>query len=183
MLPADDVGVELVAGSLAMLTRQASLMKLHDLVSARGGLTLERSTYPLLNQILALQSPGGGGRLADGAPGRRVLAPTGSRQLRQLEEPGRGVARAQRQGGPATPRRAPSARPCSRPSSTPGWPGSPSPKAPAGSACRRACSGSSTGRSTPPGPRRPTPPATSSAWGWPRRRSPSTALPSSGPAI
>ena len=38
MLSAEDVGVELVAGSLAMLTRQASLMKLHDLVSARGGL-------------------------------------------------------------------------------------------------------------------------------------------------
>jgi len=41
VLPADDIGVELVAGSLAMLTRQASLMRLHELVSARGGLTLE----------------------------------------------------------------------------------------------------------------------------------------------
>ena len=53
MLPADDVGVELVAGSLAMLTRQASLLRLHELVSARGGLTLDRSAYPLLTQILA----------------------------------------------------------------------------------------------------------------------------------
>ena len=84
MLPADDAGVELVAGSLAMLTRQASLMRLHDLVSARGGLTLERSAYPLLNQILALQ----GGRLSDVAAGLKVAVPTVSRQVRQLEELG-----------------------------------------------------------------------------------------------
>jgi DNA-binding MarR family transcriptional regulator len=90
MLPADDVGVELVAGSLAMLTRQASLMRLHDLVSNRGGLTLERSTYPLLNQILALQ----GGRLSDVAAGLKVAVPTVSRQVRQLEELGL-VARSQ----------------------------------------------------------------------------------------
>lgn len=89
MLSADDVGVELVAGSLAMLTRQASLMRLHDLVSARGGLTLERSAYPLLNQILALQTPGGGGgRLSDVAAGLRVAVPTVSRQVRQLEDLG-----------------------------------------------------------------------------------------------
>jgi DNA-binding MarR family transcriptional regulator len=84
MLPVDDVGVELVAGSLAMLTRQASLMRLHDLVSNRGGLTLERSAYPLLNQILALQ----GGRLSDIAAGLKVAVPTVSRQVRQLEELG-----------------------------------------------------------------------------------------------
>jgi DNA-binding MarR family transcriptional regulator len=84
MLPVDDVGVELVAGSLAMLTRQASLMRLHDLVSNRGGLTLERSAYPLLNQILALQ----GGRLSDVAAGLRVAVPTVSRQVRQLEDLG-----------------------------------------------------------------------------------------------
>src|SRR4051812_38049023 len=84
MLAADDVGVELVAGSLAMLTRQASLMRLHDLVSNRGGLTLERSAYPLLNQILALQ----GGRLSDVAAGLKVAVPTVSRQVRQLEELG-----------------------------------------------------------------------------------------------
>jgi len=84
MLPADDVGVEMVAGSLAMLTRQASLMRLHELVSARGGLTLERSTYPLLNQILALK----GGRLSDVAAGLKVAVPTVSRQVRQLEELG-----------------------------------------------------------------------------------------------
>ena len=84
MLPADDVGVELVAGSMAMLTRQASLMRLHDLVSNRGGLTLERSAYPLLNQILALR----GGRLSDVAAGLRVAVPTVSRQVRQLEELG-----------------------------------------------------------------------------------------------
>ena len=94
MLPADDVGVELVAGSLAMLTRQASLMKLHDLVSARGGLTLERSTYPLLNQILALQGAAGGGRLTDVAAGLKVAVPTVSRQVRQLEDLGL-VARTQ----------------------------------------------------------------------------------------
>jgi DNA-binding MarR family transcriptional regulator len=94
MLPADDVGVELVAGSLAMLTRQASLMRLHDLVSARGGLTLERSTYPLLNQILALQGAAGGGRLSDVAAGLKVAVPTVSRQVRQLEELGL-VARTQ----------------------------------------------------------------------------------------
>jgi DNA-binding MarR family transcriptional regulator len=89
MLPADDVGVELVAGSLALLTRQASLMRLHDLVSARGGLTLERSAYPLLNQILALQGQaGGGGRLTDVAAGLRVAVPTVSRQVRQLEDLG-----------------------------------------------------------------------------------------------
>ncbi len=88
MLPADDVGVELVAGSLALLTRQASLMRLHDLVSARGGLTLERSAYPLLNQILALQGEGGGGRLSDVAAGLKVAVPTVSRQVRQLEELG-----------------------------------------------------------------------------------------------
>ena len=89
MLPADDVGVELVAGSLALLTRQASLMRLHDLVSARGGLALERSAYPLLNQILALQSPGGGGgRLSDVAAGLKVAVPTVSRQVRQLEDLG-----------------------------------------------------------------------------------------------
>jgi|SRR5581483_3270014 len=88
MLPADDGGAELVAGSLAMLTRQASLMKLHDLVSARGGLTLERSAYPLLNQILALQGEAGGGRLSDVAAGLRVAVPTVSRQVRQLEELG-----------------------------------------------------------------------------------------------
>ncbi|MDQ1566187.1 MAG: hypothetical protein QOF96_1067 [Actinomycetota bacterium] len=90
MLPADDVGVELVAGSLAMLTRQASLMRLHELVSNRGGLTLERSAYPLLNQILALQ----GGRLSDVAVGLKVAVPTVSRQVRQLEELGL-VARTQ----------------------------------------------------------------------------------------
>jgi DNA-binding MarR family transcriptional regulator len=84
MLSADDVGVELVAGSLAMLTRQASLMRLHDLVSTRGGLTLERSAYPLLNQILALR----GGRLSDIAAGLKVAVPTVSRQVRQLEELG-----------------------------------------------------------------------------------------------
>ncbi len=94
MLPADDVGVELVAGSLAMLTRQASLMRLHELVSARGGLTLERSAYPLLNQILALQGEAGGGRLTDVAAGLKVAVPTVSRQVRQLEELGL-VARAQ----------------------------------------------------------------------------------------
>jgi DNA-binding MarR family transcriptional regulator len=80
----DDVGVELVAGSLAMLTRQASLMRLHDLVSNRGRLSLERSAYPLLNQILALQ----GGRLSDIAVGLKVAVPTVSRQVRQLEELG-----------------------------------------------------------------------------------------------
>jgi DNA-binding MarR family transcriptional regulator len=90
MLPADDVGAELVAGSLAMLTRQASLMRLHELVSNRGGLTLERSAYPLLNQILALQ----GGRLSDVAVGLKVAVPTVSRQVRQLEELGL-VARTQ----------------------------------------------------------------------------------------
>jgi DNA-binding MarR family transcriptional regulator len=81
MLSADDVGVELVAGSLAMLTRQASLMRLHELVSNRAGLTLERSAYPILNQILALQA----GRLSDIAAGLRVAVPTVSRQVRQLE--------------------------------------------------------------------------------------------------
>jgi DNA-binding MarR family transcriptional regulator len=94
MLPADDVGVELVAGSIAMLTRQASLMRLHDIVSTRGGLTLERSAYPLLNQILALQGQGGGGRLTDVAAGLRVAVPTVSRQVRQLEDLGL-VARTQ----------------------------------------------------------------------------------------
>ena len=88
MLPADDVGVELVAGSLAMLTRQASLMRLHDLVSARGGLTLDRSAYPLLNQILALQGRVDGGRLTDVAAGLGVAVPTASRQVRQLEDLG-----------------------------------------------------------------------------------------------
>jgi DNA-binding MarR family transcriptional regulator len=90
MLTADDVGVELVAGSLAMLTRQASLMRLHELVSKRAGLTLERSAYPLLNQILALQT----GRLSDIAAGLKVAVPTVSRQVRQLEELGL-VARTQ----------------------------------------------------------------------------------------
>ncbi|HET9769378.1 MAG TPA: MarR family winged helix-turn-helix transcriptional regulator [Acidimicrobiia bacterium] len=90
MLSADDVGVELVAESLAMLTRQASLMRLHELVSNRAGLTLERSAYPLLNQILALRD----GRLSDVAAGLKVAVPTVSRQVRQLEELGL-VARAQ----------------------------------------------------------------------------------------
>jgi DNA-binding MarR family transcriptional regulator len=94
MRSADDVGVELVAGSLALLTRQASLMRLHDLVSARGGLTLERSAYPLLNQILALQGSAGGGRLSDVAAGLKVAVPTVSRQVRQLEDLGL-VARTQ----------------------------------------------------------------------------------------
>ena len=94
MLPADDAGVELVAGSLALLTRQATLMRLHELVSGRGGLTLERSAYPLLNQILALQGSTGGGRLSDVAAGLRVAVPTVSRQVRQLEELGL-VARTQ----------------------------------------------------------------------------------------
>ena len=88
MLPADDVGVELVAGSLAMLSRQASLLRLHELVSARGGLTLDRSAYPLLNQILALQSQVDGGRLTDVAEGLGVAVPTVSRQVRQLEDLG-----------------------------------------------------------------------------------------------
>jgi len=87
-MSADDVGVELVAGSLAMLTRQANLIRLHELVSARGGLTLERSAYPLLNQILALQGHEGGGRLSDVAAGLRVAVPTVSRQVRQLEDQG-----------------------------------------------------------------------------------------------
>jgi DNA-binding MarR family transcriptional regulator len=69
-------------------------MRLHDLVSARGGLTLERSTYPLLNQILALQGAAGGGRLSDVAAGLKVAVPTVSRQVRQLEELGL-VARTQ----------------------------------------------------------------------------------------
>src|SRR5437763_16131493 len=101
MLPADDVGVELVAGSLAMLTRQASLMKLHDLVSARGGLTLERPTYPLLNQILALQSPAGGGRLSAVAAGLRVAVPTDSPPGRPLAGPGPGVRSRDAVAGPA----------------------------------------------------------------------------------
>ena len=88
MLPADDVGVELVAGSLAMLTRQASLLRLHELVSARGGLTLDRSAYPLLNQILALQNHADGCRLTDVAAGLGVAVPTVSRQVRQLEDLG-----------------------------------------------------------------------------------------------
>ena len=88
MLPADDVGVELVAGSLAMLTRQASLLRLHELVSARGGLTLDRSAYPLLTQILALQSHADGGRLTDVAEGLGVAVPTVSRQVRLLEDLG-----------------------------------------------------------------------------------------------
>ena len=88
MLSADDNGVELVAGSIAMLTRQASLMRLHELVSARGGLTLERSAYPLLNQILALQTDAGGGRLTDVAAGLKVAVPTVSRQVRLLEDLG-----------------------------------------------------------------------------------------------
>lgn len=88
MLPADDVGVELVAGSLAMLSRQASLLRLHELVSARGGLTLDRSAYPLLNQILALQGQADGGRLTDIAEGLGVAVPTVSRQVRQLEDLG-----------------------------------------------------------------------------------------------
>ena len=88
MLPADDVGVELVAGSLAMLSRQASLLRLHELVSARGGLTLDRSAYPLLNQILALQGQADGGRLTDVAEGLGVAVPTVSRQVRQLEDQG-----------------------------------------------------------------------------------------------
>src|SRR5919202_5680997 len=90
----NDVGVELVAGSLAMLTRQASLMRLHDIVSTRGGLALERSAYPLLNQILALQGQGGGGRLTDVAAGLKGAVPTASRQVRQLEDLGL-VARTQ----------------------------------------------------------------------------------------
>src|SRR5205823_12979556 len=93
-MSADDVGVELVAGSLAMLTRQANLIRLHELVSARGGLTLERSAYPLLNQILALQGAAGGGRLTDVAAGLKVAVPTVSRQVRQLEDLGL-VARTQ----------------------------------------------------------------------------------------
>jgi DNA-binding MarR family transcriptional regulator len=88
MLPADDLGVELVAGSLAMLSRQASLLRLHELVSARGGLTLDRSAYPLLNQILALQGQADGGRLTDVAEGLGVAVPTVSRQVRQLEDLG-----------------------------------------------------------------------------------------------
>ena len=88
MLPADDVGVELVAGSIALLTRQASMLRLHDLVSARGGLTLDRSAYPLLNQILALQGQLAGGRLTDVAEGLGVAVPTVSRQVRQLEDLG-----------------------------------------------------------------------------------------------
>ena len=88
MLPADDGGVELVAGSIAMLTRQASMLRLHDLGSARGGLTLDRSAYPLLNQILALQGQVAGGRLTDVADGLGVAVPTVSRQVRQLEDLG-----------------------------------------------------------------------------------------------
>jgi DNA-binding MarR family transcriptional regulator len=86
----DDGGVELVAGSLALLTRQASLIRLHDIVSNRAGLTLERSAYPLLNQILALET----GRLSDIAAGLKVAVPTVSRQVRQLEDLGL-VARTQ----------------------------------------------------------------------------------------
>ena len=88
MPPADDVGVELVADSLAMLTRQASMLRLHDLVSARAGLTLDRSAYPLLYQILALQSHPDGGRLTDVAEGLGVAVPTVSRQVRLLEDLG-----------------------------------------------------------------------------------------------
>jgi DNA-binding MarR family transcriptional regulator len=88
MLPADDVGVELVAGSLAILTRQASLLRLHELVSARGGLALDRSAYPLLTQILALQGQTDGCRLTDVAAGLGVAVPTVSRQVRQLEDLG-----------------------------------------------------------------------------------------------
>ena len=89
MLPADDVGVDMVAGSLALLSRQATLMRLHDLVSARGGLALERSAYPLLNQILELQTrSGAGSRLSDVAAGLDVAVPTVSRQVRQLEDLG-----------------------------------------------------------------------------------------------
>jgi DNA-binding MarR family transcriptional regulator len=51
---------------------------------------LERSAYPLLNQILALQ----GGRLSDVAAGLKVAVPTVSRQVRQLEQLGL-VARTQ----------------------------------------------------------------------------------------
>ena len=90
MLAADDPGVESVSDSLALLTRQASLMRLHDIVSNRAGLTLERSAYPLLNQILTLRT----GRLSDVAAGLKVAVPTVSRQVRQLEDLGL-VARTQ----------------------------------------------------------------------------------------
>lgn len=88
MLPADDVGVELVAGALALLTRQASLLRLHELVSVRAGLALERSAYPLLTQILVLQDETDGCRLTDVAAGLGVAVPTVSRQVRQLEHLG-----------------------------------------------------------------------------------------------
>lgn len=88
MLPADDVGVELVAGSLALLMRQANLLRLHELVSARGGMALDRSAYPLLTQILALQGHIDGCRLTDVAAGLGVAVPTVSRQVRQLEDLG-----------------------------------------------------------------------------------------------
>lgn len=84
MLSADDPSVVAVAEALAAILRQSTLRRLHEVVSVRGGLALERSAYPVLGRIAAIKRA----RLSDVAAALGVAVATVSRQVQQLERAG-----------------------------------------------------------------------------------------------
>lgn len=84
MLLLEDPSVAGVEEALRSILRQSGLRRLHHVVAARAGLTLDRSAYPILGRI----RDEGRVRLSDLAAGLDVTMPTISRQVKQLEAAG-----------------------------------------------------------------------------------------------
>ena len=70
-----------VEAALAGILRQASVRRLHLVVAARAGLTLDRAAFPILARLREQNRV----RLSDLAAALYVSMPTVSRQVRQLE--------------------------------------------------------------------------------------------------
>jgi len=83
MLAVDDslAGVEAALGGIL---RQASLRRLHHIVAARAGLTVDRAAFPILARLREQNRV----RLSDLAAALYLSMPTVSRQVRQLEAAG-----------------------------------------------------------------------------------------------
>ncbi len=84
MLAVGDASLVAVEEALTAILRQANLRRLHDLVAARAGVTLDRAAYPLLARLAS----GGPLRLSHLANLLGVAVPTVSRQVAQLERTG-----------------------------------------------------------------------------------------------
>lgn len=84
VLVRDDASLEAVVAALAGVLRSSHQRRLHQVVSARAGLSLDRSAYPILAGI----AERGPVRLSDLAAALYVAVPTVSRQVRSLEEGG-----------------------------------------------------------------------------------------------